>query len=356
MATPGRRADPPLEQTLFEEAYRFDFFQAVRLLERLQPDRLPVGGKAGREIVRFQARASLSFPASSIHHLSRAEGSATPAVMTVAFMGLTGPSGVLPLCYTELLMERVRAGDRALTAFLDLFGHRLISFFYRAWEKYRPAIASERGGASAQDRPALADARSNDRFTQYLFHLIGLGRESGPLRQRHAFADQGLLPYTGLFAQRHRPAVVLEALLRDAFSLPVEVHQFTGQWLRLDPTDRSIVGAAGANNALGASMILGERVWDRQGKFRLSLGPLSFAQFQEYQPDGPSFRPLAELARQFVDGEFDFDVQLVLKAEEVPASRLSSDPGGGARLGRYAWLKSREFERDVDDAVFPAGV
>src|SRR5215210_4546721 len=112
MATPGWRADPPLEQTLFEEAYRFDFFQAVRLLERLGPDGVPVGGKPGREVVRFRARASLSFPASSIHQLGRPEGPDAPVAMTVAFMGLTGPLGVLPTCYTELLMERVRAGDR----------------------------------------------------------------------------------------------------------------------------------------------------------------------------------------------------------------------------------------------------
>jgi type VI secretion system protein ImpH len=341
MATPGRGADPPLEQVLFEEAYRFDFFQAVRLLERLQRDRVPVGGKPGREVARFKARASFSFPPSAIHHLNRPEGPDGTATMTVAFMGLTGPLGVLPICYTELVLERLRAGDRSLATFLDLFHHRMVSFFYRAWEKYRPAVAYERG---------------HDPFTQYLFHLIGLGRESGPLRQRHSFADEGLLSYSGLFAQRHRPAVVLEALLGEYFGLPIAVLQFVGQWLRLDPADRSIVGASGAHNALGRSFILGERVWDEQGKFRLRVGPLSFEQFQEHQPDRPAFRALAEMARLFVDAEFDFDVQLVLKAEEVPASRLSSDPGAGARLGRYAWLKSREFQRDVDDAVFPAGV
>src|SRR3954468_21458789 len=129
MATPGRRADPPLEQVLFEEAYRFDFFQAVRMLERLQGERVPVGRRPGREGVRFRTRASLSFPPSSIHQLSRPEGADGPAHMTVAFMGLVGPLGVLPVCYTELVMDRLRVGDRTLAAFLDLFHHRMVSFF-----------------------------------------------------------------------------------------------------------------------------------------------------------------------------------------------------------------------------------
>jgi type VI secretion system protein ImpH len=165
MATPGRRADPPLEQTLFEEAYRFDFFQAVRLLERLQPDCVPVGGRPGREAVRFRARASLSFPASAIHQLDRPDGPDTPVAMTVAFMGLTGPSGVLPICYTELLMNAIRAGDRTLAAFLDLFHHRLISFFYRAWEKYRPPWPTSAPGRRADPAGTRSGATTASRST-----------------------------------------------------------------------------------------------------------------------------------------------------------------------------------------------
>ena len=119
---------------------------------------------------------------------------------------------------------------------------------------------------------------------------------------------------------------------------------------------RALIGAAGAHNALGESLVLGGRVWDEQGKFRLRLGPLSFEQFRAHLPDGDAFRPLAQMARLFVDAEFAFDVQLVLKADEVPDCRLSSAPGAGARLGRYAWLRSRPLARDVDDAVFASGV
>ena len=342
MATPGRRKDPPLEDEFFEEPYRFDFFQAVRLLERLRPDRAPIGrdGPATREVARFVAHLTLNFPASSIHRLARPANSDAPPEMTVSFLGLTGPMGALPYAFTELLQERWREGDRTPAAFFDLFNHRMVSFFFRAWERCRPALSFERG--------------RDDRFSEYLFNLIGLGAR--PLRGRHAFPDEALPYYVGIFAQRRRPAVMLEALLADAFGLPIEVHQFAGRWLKLEPGDRSILGASGRHNQLGSSMVLGERTWDDQGKFRLRVGPLTFAQFLELSPDGPSLRPMAEMTRLYVDTELDFDVQLVLKAEEVPRCQLQSAAGAGARLGRYAWLGGGEFANDVDDAVFPANV
>ena len=80
MATPSRRPDPPLSEELFDEPYRFDFFQAVRLLERLGPDAAPVGrdGPPAREVVRFRAhRRWPSRPA-------RSSGSSRPPTPTAA--------------------------------------------------------------------------------------------------------------------------------------------------------------------------------------------------------------------------------------------------------------------------------
>jgi type VI secretion system protein ImpH len=342
MATPRGGADPPLEDVLFEEPYRFDFFQAVRLLRRLGKGRAPVGhgGPPPREVARFLARYGLHFPASAIERLDRPADDRSPPAMTVNFLGLTGPSGVLPQVFTELVQARARAGDTTLAAFLDIFNHRLVSLFYRAWEKHHVAVAAEAG--------------AGDRFADHLFSLIGLGLP--PLRSRHAFLDRVLLAYAGFFARRQRPAVVLEAMLADHFGIVVEVVQFAAQWLVLDEGDRSVVGARGRNNALGVDFVLGARVLDEQGKVRLRLGPLGFAEFLSYLPDGPSFRPLVEMARLYLDAEFNLDVQLVLKADEVPPCRLSSRPGEGARLGRYAWLGGGAVGGDIDDAIFAAGV
>ena len=110
MAPESRRTDPSLEQVLFGEGYRFEFFQAVRVLERLYPSRLPVGRDSipSKEAVRFRSRLSLSFPPSAVHDVAHSENGVSPAEMVVAFMGLFGLTGVLPRHYTELLLERVR--------------------------------------------------------------------------------------------------------------------------------------------------------------------------------------------------------------------------------------------------------
>ncbi|WP_435020242.1 type VI secretion system baseplate subunit TssG [Tundrisphaera sp. TA3] len=346
MATPGRRADPALTETLFEHPYRFDFFQAVRLLARIDPDRVPVGldGPPSREAARFHARPGLGFPASEIHEIRR-EGQGgddpgpgpPPPDVTVSFLGLTGPMGVLPHAYTELLQARRKAGDPTLAAFLDLFHHRLVSLFYRAWEKHHFVVPFERG--------------EPDPLTDALFDMVGLG---GPaLRDRHAFPDAVALANAPSLTRRHRTAADLEAMLCDYFGVPIAVEQFIGRWLELDPADRSTLSASGGNNQLGVSFVLGARAWDEQSKIRLRIGPLTFDQFRAFLPDGPAARPLGQLARLFVDAPLAIEIVPVLKASEIPPPQLSPS-GPGVRLGRHAWLAAKPLPRDADDLAYPA--
>lgn len=334
-------------QLLFEEGYRFDFFQAVRLLERLYPEHQPIGHSAGptEEVVRLRARLSLSFPPSAIHEITRAPEAAQPAQMTVAFMGLTGLQGALPRHYTELLLERGRRRDWTLRDFLDIFNHRMLSLFYRAWEKYRLPIVYEGAAWRQQD---------NDRFSQYLFDLMGLGTKG--LRGRMGVADKELLFYTGLLAQHPHSASALVGFLQDYFGVPVDVVQFIGQWLSLAPESRSRLGPDEAQNALGVSAVAGARVWDQQAKFRLRLGPLTFAHFCQFLPTGRAFRQLVQLSRFFAGQEHDFDVQLVLQASDVPWCRLGMRGEGASRLGWSAWLKTREFTHDATDAIFAGAI
>src|SRR6266496_2277890 len=186
MEAEGGRFGAPLDKQLLDESYRFDFFQAVRLLERLQPGRIPVGrhgASPNREIVRFRSLPTLNFPPSQIDSIravpNQDEPDAAPLEMIVAFMGMIGPMGVLPSHVTELAAERARYKDSSLWSFLDLFGHRMVSLFYRAWERYRFTVAYERGDA--------------DDFTEYLFGLIGTG--TGGIREQLLFPDKGLLLY-----------------------------------------------------------------------------------------------------------------------------------------------------------------
>lgn len=336
MATPSRTAGPPLAQELFDEPYRFEFFQAVRLLERIYPDRHPVGQDTNvlREVVRFRTRQTLSFPACEIHELTQdnKQDHPAPAEMLVAFMGVTGPLGVLPHQYTELLMDRARYKDTALWQFLDIFNHRMISLFYRVWEKYHFPIAYERTGA--------------DQFTAYLFDIIGLGTNG--LRGRLSFKDQGLLLYSGLIAQRPHSATAIAAITGDYFAVPASLVQFPGEWLKLDD---NVTSLGSENSQLGVSTIAGTRVWSDQSKFRVRLGPMSLQKFRGFVPVGSAYKPLTELVRLQAGLEFAFDVQLVLNRDEVPFSILGADAETGSRLGWTSWLKTCEFTKDDDQVV-----
>jgi type VI secretion system protein ImpH len=361
-----------VDERLFQEPYRFEFFQAVRLLERLAPQRRPVGRQAssGNEIVRFRVPATMAFPASSIHEIDTPTEQRPTAEMWVNFMGLTGPSGVLPRHYTEMLVRRhidFRGPERyVLQEWFDLFNHRLISLFYRAWEKYRFWIPYERG-EHLRETP--------DAFTQSLRSLIGLGTpalhnrlqvtvptipERVSTKQRAIPArvqDLSLLRYAGLLAQRPRSTANLEALLNDYFLVPVKVEQFQGQWLQLEDGDQSRLGSNEPTAMLGTGAIVGPRVWNVQGKFRVRLGPLTYEQFCTFFPDRSftsrrkTFFLLSQLVRLFAGPEFDFDIQLTLRREEVPPTRLAADDEIGPRLGWNTWLCSTPPEQDAEDAV-----
>jgi type VI secretion system protein ImpH len=368
-AAPRRRRS--VTDELFDEPYRFEFFQSMRLLERALPTRRPVGreGSAATEVVRFRALQSLTFPPSSIYELTRPQSPDQTPVMTVAFMGLTGPSGVLPRHYTELMLRLERASSSpqryALRDWFDLFNHRFISLFFRAWEKYRFFIAYGRGDAS-KPQP--------DVFTSALESLIGHGTASTKGRLRVSVWDSSattprenvlakiehlsLLRFAGMLAQRPRCVANLQALLTDYFAIPVSVEQFQGRWLRLDEENQFRLGRPNGNCQLGIDSVLGDRVWDVQSKIRLRLGLLSYAQFQEFLPD-PAPCPrrkalflLSHLVRLFAGQELDFDVQLVLRRDEVPQCSLGGNEEPGSRLGWNTWLTSKPLEQDTDDAVF----
>jgi len=342
MATTRGRTDPPLTDILFDESYRFDFFQAVRVLERVYQGRQPVGYGAitTEEIVRFTTRISLTFPPSAIYEINPPDGADKPAEMNVTFMGLAGLVGVLPRHYTEMILERMRQKDFTLRDFLDLFNHRFISLFYRAWEKYRFPIAYER---------AVARGHRYDPVSLNIFHLFGMGTRG--LRERLDVPGETLLYYSGLMAQQPHSASALETLLGDYFGVPVKTQQFVGQWLPLAVDQRARLISQDSGQSLKAGTVLGARFWDQQAKFRLRLGPMKFGKFKNFFPKGQALKELVQLVRLFNGQQLDFDLQLVLEAAEVPSCRLGPPGHDSVKLGWSTWLKTKEFIYDPSDAV-----
>lgn len=329
--------DKPLNQVLTDEPYRFEFFQAVRVLEKVFPEKRAVGRNAmpHEEIVRFRSRIALDFPASEIHEIREFFEEQTQEEkreMLVNFMGMVGVSGVLPQPYTDLVLDRIRHRDTAMWAFLDIFTHRAVSMFYRAWRKYRFPIGYERG---------------NDDFTSYLFDLIGLGTKG--LRGRMSLPDESLLPYAGLIAQKPHSCNAIENVLSDYFDTTAKAKQFHGQWLDLEPQDYTKLGLK--NSRLGESAIVGTRVWEQQSKFRVRLGPLDFQKFQAFLPTGSAHQPLRSIVKFMVGLEFDYDVQLLLKKQQVPSSILTTRAQRRPMLGWTTFLKTKPFNADDEQVV-----
>lgn len=325
-----------VEDRLFAEPYRFEFVQAVRLLKLFYPNRSRIGlfQPPASECVRIGVVPVLTFPASQIAALK--ERRAQPPLMRVNFMGVEGPLGVLPLYYTEYVQQRLTERDETLLDFLDIFNHRAISLFYRAWSKYRFPVAYETG--------------EGDVFSQYLRDLIGLG--TAGLQRRQIIEDQALLFYAGLIAQQPHSAEALTLILEDYFDVPVRVEQFLGAWYRLD-TDSQCQFEEGFPDSqqLGFGAIVGDEIWDPQSRVRIVIGPLALRRYLDFLPPGSAFRKLRSIVNFFGGEEFDFEVQLVLKREEVPPLELGATGEKTPLLGWVSWSSSRKMEYNPSQTI-----
>jgi type VI secretion system protein ImpH len=327
-----------LAELLRSNPWSFDFFQAVRLLERIHPDREPVGkfSVPSSEAAKFRSHASTAFPASEIQSLRDTDDA--QALVEVNFMGLFGPQGVLPLYYTELIAERARVRDTALIDFLDIFNHRLISLFYMAWEKYRFPIAYERGDL--------------DQTGRRLLDLIGLGTPG--LQDRQRVADDALMFYSGLLSQQPRCVANLENLLADYFEAPVEVEQFVGAWYKLDEsTQFCMAEGTDISEQLGFGAVVGDEVWDTQGRARIQIGPLRMQRYLDFLPSGTAYAPLRALTEFYAAGEIDFEVQLILDRRDVPSCELGSEGEAAPRLGWLTWARTKTMSRDPGETILP---
>lgn len=331
MAYSDRSAAYALILKLLERPHTFDFLQVVRRIE-CASDHNPRIGAATRldaEPVRFAQEPSLAFPSSTIQaYESRSRpGVAGPADrLHVNFMGLFGPNGPLPLHLTEYARDRERhARDPTFRRFCDIFHHRMIALFYRAWAVNQPAVSFDR----------FARDPDSDRFGVYVASLFGLGLPT--LRRRDALMDIDKQHFAGRLAHQSKPPEGLAAVIADYCGVPCELVEFRGRWIDLPESNRLRLGAGRGSGTLGVTTIVGSRVWDVTQTFRLRVGPMTFASYLRFLPGGRTFPRVVSWARGYVGYEFDWDLQVVLKKEEVPGTRLG---GPTTMLGWTTWLKT----------------
>jgi type VI secretion system protein ImpH len=339
MADPGRKTArdlTTLAEELEAEPHAFDYYSALRRIECLYQER-PRLGTSKRPVdepIRLAQEPALTFESASLTGFEPGMDG-QPHRLLVRLLGLLGPNGPLPLHFTEYAKRRQRDyGDRTFAGFLDIFHHRMLSLFYRAWANNEPTIS--------YDRPAA------DRFGDYVGSLAGLGMAE--LQKRDAIADQTKFYYCGRLSCQTRCAEGLQAVLTDFFNVPAGVEEFVGEWMDLPQQHICRLGMDRANGKLGESVVAGVKIWSGQHKFRIHLGPLGVEQYESFLPSGECIGRLVPLVRNYIGDELAWDVRLILKKKEVPSVRLN----GASRLGWTSWMGERSSADDADDLVIDA--
>ena len=336
MNVPVQNAAERFHAKLRNEPHAFSFYAVMRRLEALHTDRPRFGQsvRPAQDVLRLGQEPTVTHAPAALAGFNTGEDG-RPDRLMVHFFGLFGSDGPLPLHLTEHARDRRRNhGDRTFHAFVDLFHHRLISLFYRAWANSRPTVSF--------DRP------DKDRFADYVASLIGLG--TNELRDRDAMPDLTKLHFAGLLAAQTRNAEGLGQILSAFFTMPVRVESFQPAWLALPDSDYTRLSGGEATAQLGKSALLGRRVWSRQQKFRIVFGPLNLLEYERLLPGGLSLHRLIPIVRNYAGDALIWDVNFVLRANEVPDTKL----GGYGRLGWTTWLKPRRSAADAADLFLDA--
>lgn len=341
MAAPRWRSTPVIDD-LHDAPYRYEFHQAVRLLELArassgQPvEALGATASPNREAVRIESDPSLGFPPSDIVDIDappeKREGDTSPqdpVAMRVSFMGLAGAHGPLPKPFTERILERLQKRDRGMAAFLDIFNHRLASIMYRLRVKNRVGL---------ENLPP-----ENSSAGRMLFAFAGFGQAG--LRQRQQVPDASLLAYAGLLTGRGKTSEALRRILSDYFKVPVVIKENCGSWIDLPKDEVTRLGlgraeAPGQCAVLGRNATVGGRFWDQSAGVEIGIGPVPLDQFQIFLPNGSAHGALVDLCKLVLGPHRRARLRLLCAKDDIPEPRL----GFGARLGWTSWLAPTEPE------------
>lgn len=320
-------------EALKREPEKFSLFLALRCIECAAEESPRLGESLRPETdpVRLDQTPSLAFANATLDAFEEGKEGA-PARLSSFFLGLFGPHGALPAHLTEYAKDRLQhSKDPTFARFVDLFHHRMLSFFYRAWANKEPTVSYDR--------------EASDQFKKYVGALFGQGMLSS--YQQDELPDRAKLFFSGAFSNQAHNADGLAAILSGYFKMPVAVNEFVGEWMSLPTISQWRLGESEETGVLGLTSLAGEKVWGCQHKFRLRFGPLTLSEFQRLLPGGLDLKRVAAVVKNYVGFQLDWDVNLVLQKEEVPGFVL----GGESQLGWSIWLHSNRLPNDCSDTV-----
>jgi len=300
---------------LLANGHEFTFVQIMRLARRF----LDPAGEMGlpeipwQDRVRVRPELSLAFPASDVAGVDK---DGDDLRITATFLGLYGAASPLPTFFTEDLMDEASSDESVCRDFLDIIHQRLYHLWFQCWSKYRLIIR--------------VVEENNPIDKERLLCLIGLGEKELADSVPDAFS---LLRYTGILTQYPRSAMGLKTILRDALGMNnIRIIQNIRRMVSIPDDQRMRMLVSGRR--LGMDTVLGSKIADRTGRFRIRIGPLTWREFNDLLPGTPRNDKLAGLTGFYLTDPLEVELELVLAAGEAQPIRIG-DPE--ARLGLNTW-------------------
>lgn len=332
------RLPPDFWTRLHHIPYSYDLFQLLRRIDAQAGSHFRLGKAPNPrfEPLRIGQEPSLSFSPSTIAKAKQREGDGINEVLIYSF-GLFGPNGPLPLHLTEYIRERVYQNqDNTILAFTNLFHHRLILLFYRAWANAQPTVSL--------DRP------DDHKFSQFVASFASLGFKN--LQKRDSLSDHAKNYLAGHLVRQSRNAEGLAKIINHYFSVPTRILQNIPHWIEISNDERARLGNGENIPKLGISTFIGSYMWDIQHKFRIVLGPMSIENYLSFLPGCPANQQLKDWVRQYINYEFEWDVQLLLKSEDIRPYQL----GCNLSLGYTSWLGYQLNDLPGDDLIMDQSI
>jgi len=320
----------PALAELEDTAEKWDFFAAVCAVIAAHPG-VTGPGRAARieeELIRFKQRPTMRFESCPLVESRWAtRGEQEVIEITQVFFGPLGPNGSLPLHVTDDTLREIRLGRPWMAEFLDIFTHRMTSFFYRSWE--------------AAQLTASRVLDSEDPYPAWIGSLFGAGPAA--FRARDALPDDVKRYAAGWLANGRRSAAAVEGMLEIVIGAPVAVQEFIPEWLTIPMEEESRLGVQGA--ILGNDTIVGPRYYTVQSRIRVRSSRLNFAQFEALLPVGERHVALRDAMRNLMGLATAWELNLVLEKSDIPALTLD----GTRRLGWDTWAPQQSRTDDPDD-------
>lgn len=348
MRTPQRRIDPGVVEQSLQTPERYEFFQLVRLFEMVfNKEARGLGSDVVSERIRFRNSLRLGFAPSQVDAMvgryrqdedGLETGKLDQVEITPSFMGMLGINGALPIHYTEQVIHHEHfKRDPSGRAFLDLFTNRAVGHFYRAWKKYK--------------LPILYETDRRNRFLPLILSLAGLGYDA--LRERMSEApgaidDESIAFFAGLLRQQPVSSETLERVLGGYFREKVVIEQFVGRWY-IVPTDQRLT-LGGKSSSLGGNMLVGERIWQRNLRIRIHIGPLTHERYMAFLPKGEIAYALEKILTLATGGQFEYEIRPILRAADVKPVSLGVP--NSARLGYDTFMLTKPATSDRSDTRY----